>query len=476
MMNPTGSLNKSQVRIDEINRGKPEKSVEELDKKATTEPIVTSASPNSPCIPKNPSPEQVKTSSQPQLVDTQPKRITEKKLADIFEPDVASIVLNYCKTNHLEVSLNVDVKAYEGKEDELPEQPLAQKVGVKVRIMVHPSWLNGLHDPDDLRDGLVFEALNFSVIKLTEKIQLDFQGTNDTLEVLGKKLSDLEARTVFHSSQIYQIFDKSDNIKLSKKAIKQLRAADIFAPNNTLKEYQAHMFITPHEKGAKSHMGLLTPHVYMFNWVVKSGGSILAKKVNIWVDKAYEKEKDSIKLGHINGIKTTIIKERTDKEPLLYRAQNEEDMQKKAEAFNEMMRQLNTFNREYFTSDFCKQLSENKAYHCPTMADLPPDDEVAAVKSQVLMDILNSEAATNDLIRFSGYMKPDTLLNLLKIPGMDPKSISDFQTEVSKFLKGQSMDTVAMSQFAKIWRENPQCAEIFGWGETMEKFVSQLPE
>jgi hypothetical protein len=93
-----------------------------------------------------------------------------------------------------------------------------------------------------------------------------------------------------------------------------------------------------------------------------------------------------------------------------------------------------------------------------------------------LLKMLESEAVVNDLTRFSEeYMRPETRTNLIN-RGMDEKSISDFQREVAKFLKRDPIDSkLAAYAFAEKWKANPQLVEIFGWGETMQDLISQLP-
>jgi hypothetical protein len=193
---------------------------------------------------------------------------------------------NYSKGNNVDLGDFRDITVIPFPTDH-QTQPLTKMVKNKPVISVPQSWMDGTHDPKDVRDGLVYEIFNAPVIKKIVQAQTEYNRNDETPDELGNKCAKLEATTVFHSSQIYIAFENDDK-PLSGAAQRQLAKAKDYAPNNTLAEYEQDMLTSPHQVGAENHLGMPSGKLYGFNTIGKTGSGNIEKKVQRWADNEFD--------------------------------------------------------------------------------------------------------------------------------------------------------------------------------------------
>lgn len=282
-------------------------------------------------------------------------------LRDLLDPvAVMPIVTAYYATINRTFPGNTPVVAYTAA------QPATTKSGSTVTINVNQSWIVNALNPGnpaypDIRDGLIYESFNVPVIVATSALQDSFKTSDLSLAAYGDRYSDLEATTVFHSSQVYTDLVAA-GIALSQKGTNQLQSALGFAPNNTLQEYEADMRVTPHEVGANNHMQMLTPHLYEFEWVALNGGAIVAKKIKVWVESAIKaslgKPLDIATYNKYYEPVAKFIDGETSKPNFSSKASSDANMKTKVATYNSMIATVATKPK-------CGALSV-AAYQCPT--------------------------------------------------------------------------------------------------------------
>ena len=282
-------------------------------------------------------------------------------LRDLLDPvAVLPIVTAYYATINQTFPGNTPVVAYAAA------QPATTKSGATVTINVNQSWLDNARNPaspayTDIRDGLIYESFNVPVILATTALQDSFKTSDLSLAAYGDRYSDLEASTVFHSSQVYMDLVAA-GIALSQKGTNHLQHALGFAPNNTLQEYEADMRVSPHEVGAHNHMQMLTPQLYEFEWVALNGGAVIAKKIKVWVESSIKaalgKPLDIPTYNKYYEPVAKFIDVETSKPSFSSKASGDENMKTRVATYNSIVATVATKAK-------CGALSA-AGYQCPT--------------------------------------------------------------------------------------------------------------